>query len=259
MPTGAYDAEWYATIGYETIPLDGWVSVDDNRIKGIRDDIERRFKWSSSGKRAYWGDIAWNERFGALLNTRRIDPIRVWLDALPAWDKEERLDRILIDALDCPDTDLNREVGSRLLVGAVARTYRPGCMHDWIPVIVGAQGSGKSTFVSNLVPIEHIHSWFVENVHFAMTPKEMVEAATGAAIVEFGEMKGIHRAELEALKQFITRRSETVRLSYRRNPDDILRRWVGCGTVNTDPDGVLPQDTSGHRRFRRHCRDSHTL
>ena len=91
-------------------------------------------------------------------------------------------------------------------------------MHDWIPVIVGAQGSGKSTFVSNLVPTEQIHSWYVENVHFAMSPKEMVEAATGAMMVEFGEMKGTHTdAELEALKQFITRRSETVRLSYRHN------------------------------------------
>ena len=40
----------------------------------------------------------------------------------------------------------------RMMIGAVARAYNPGCSMSWLPILVGAQGVGKSMFARNLVP-----------------------------------------------------------------------------------------------------------
>ena len=40
----------------------------------------------------------------------------------------------------------------RMMVGAVARAYNPGCEMSWLPILVGAQGVGKSMFARSLVP-----------------------------------------------------------------------------------------------------------
>ena len=40
----------------------------------------------------------------------------------------------------------------RMMIGAVARAYEPGCSMSWLPILVGAQGVGKSMFSRNLVP-----------------------------------------------------------------------------------------------------------
>ena len=40
----------------------------------------------------------------------------------------------------------------RMMIGAVARAFDPGCSMSWIPILVGAQGAGKSMFSRNLVP-----------------------------------------------------------------------------------------------------------
>jgi predicted P-loop ATPase len=40
----------------------------------------------------------------------------------------------------------------RMMIGAVARAFNPGCSMSWLPILVGAQGVGKSMFSRNLVP-----------------------------------------------------------------------------------------------------------
>ena len=40
----------------------------------------------------------------------------------------------------------------RMMIGAVARAYNPGCTMSWLPILVGAQGCGKSQFCRSLVP-----------------------------------------------------------------------------------------------------------
>ena len=71
----------------------------------------------------------------------------------------------------------------------------------------------------------------------------------GAVIVEFSELVGIRRADVERLKTYLSQRQVTIRLSYRRNSGTYPRQWVPLGTANNDGGGVLPEDRSGHRRF----------
>ena len=40
----------------------------------------------------------------------------------------------------------------RMMIGAVARAYNPGCSMSWLPILVGAQGVGKSQFARTACP-----------------------------------------------------------------------------------------------------------
>lgn len=71
------------------------------------------------------------------------NPVTDYLDTLE-WDGEERLDTLFIDYLGSSDNEYTRAVTRKAFVGAVARAYEPGCKYDYMPVLVGKQGLGKS-------------------------------------------------------------------------------------------------------------------
>ena len=125
----------------------------------------------------------------------------------------------------------------------------PGCQHDWVPVLIGAQGGGKSTFAKSLVPAQNRRTWFSDQTDFSETPQKQVEGVGTALIVEFAELKGLSYAKIETAKTYLTRETDHIRLSYRRNSDDLPRHWVGIATANPATGGVLPADETGNRRF----------
>ena len=43
----------------------------------------------------------------------------------------------------------------RFFIGAVARLFHPGCRHDWMPVFIGSQNCGKSSFFSYITPPDY--------------------------------------------------------------------------------------------------------
>ena len=72
-----------------------------------------------------------------------------------------------------PDTELTREAGRRFLIGAVRRSFDPGCVHDWIPVLVGAQGLGKSSMLRELV--SPAREWFSDGTQLDGDSKTKME------------------------------------------------------------------------------------
>ena len=71
-----------------------------------------------------------------------------------------------------------------------------------MPVLVGAQGIGKSALLRNLFPPEYADDWTTDGLHLAADPKVRAEALQGRVVVEAGEMAGANRADLESLKSF---------------------------------------------------------
>ncbi|ALH80396.1 VapE domain-containing protein [Sphingopyxis macrogoltabida] len=63
----------------------------------------------------------------ALNNTYH--PIRDYLDGLK-WDGTARLDAMLPSLFGTPSREYERTVGSKWMIGAVARVYEPGCKMD---------------------------------------------------------------------------------------------------------------------------------
>lgn len=82
----------------------------------------------------------------------RFHPVRDFLDSASViWDGEPRIDNWLITYLGAKmkETDQKylRVAGSRALISAVARIYRPGIKSDTCLMVLGDQGIGKSTLL----------------------------------------------------------------------------------------------------------------
>ena len=112
--------------------------------------------------------------------------------------------------------------------------------------MIGAQGIGKSTFVAHLFPDKFRREFFTDNFSFADDDKARIEALLGFAIVEVSELAGMRRADLEALKAFVSRDTDNKRLAYARNQITIPRRCVFVGTTNSQT--PLPSGDE-NRRF----------
>jgi predicted P-loop ATPase len=132
----------------------------------------------------------------------------------------------------------------RWLIGAAgkmrARVQNP------MLVIAGDQGMGKSEFPRWLC--SPLADYFVES---AINPESVDHQrwAAGNFIWEVGELGATTRkADVEALKAFITRHEHSFRVPYAKNEVHRAARVSFLGTVNPDNAGFLT-DPTGNRRF----------
>lgn len=157
------------------------------------------------------------------------------------WDGVERLDTLLIDYLGAKDTELFRMQTRKHLVAAVTRVMNPGAKYDYVLVILGKEGVGKSTLVNKLGG-----KWFRE-MSGSLEGKDAMDCLRGAWVIELSELSSTKRSDVEFLKAFITREVDTYRPAYARVKDEFPRQCVFFGTSN-DYDGMLKSQT-GDRRF----------
>ena len=224
-----------------------WQAANDRTEAALQERIAVAFTTGQKRVPLCFGFETWRRSLNALLADAEVDPFREWLEALPRWDRVARLSHWLPDVFEIEPGRLPEWASLLVFLGAIWRTYQPGCKLDEMPVFVGPQGIGKSTGLSSALPPEH-PEWFADGLHLAASPKERAEALQGRVIVEASEMVGSNRAELESLKAFLSRTDDgSIRLSYRRNPETMLRRCVIVGTANDG--GCLPNDPGGNRRF----------
>lgn len=168
-------------------------------------------------------------------------PVKKYLRSLE-WDGIDRLDRWLIDYAGVKENPYTLTIGRKTLVAAVSRIFNPGCKFDYMLVFEGMQGIFKSTLCSILGK-----SWYgdiILNTH----DKDTIDALRGKWIIEVSEMECAKRSDTQALKAFISRQCDRVRLAYARQTEDYPRQCIFIGTINPEAIGYL-QDTTGNRRF----------
>ena len=176
-------------------------------------------------------------------SSRAFHPIKDYLESLPPWDGEPRVDTLFIDYLGAEDNVFTREATARILTAAVRRIYEPGCKFDTMLVLSGPPGTGKSTMIDRLGG-----DWFSDNLTFEdMKDKSAAEKVQGYWLLEISEMKGMRKMDVESIKAFISRQEDIYRPAYARNTERHPRQCVIFGTVN-DISGYL-KDVTGNRRF----------
>lgn len=156
------------------------------------------------------------------------------------WDGTERLDRLFIDYLGAEDSDYNKAVARKSITAAVARILDPGCKYDSMPILAGPQGAGKSTLLAVLGG-----AWFTDSL-LVFTGKEAMEMLRGTWIVEVGELNAMRRAEINAVKHFLSKRDDKYRAAYGKRTQLHKRTCVFFGTTN---EKEFLQDPTGNRRF----------
>ena len=235
--------------------LKGKIAVDDFAVRGLAlgalpwNPAEDRRLWTDTDDAgvAWWletrYDITGREKIdGALLlvsEANKINEVKDYLTSLE-WDKTPRLDTVLSDYLGADDTPYTRAVARKSLTAAVVRVMLPGCKYDYVPVFVGPQGIGKSTFLATLGK-----SWFSDSLQ-SFEGKEAAEMIQGVWINELGEMTGYTRSETNTIKQFLSKREDIYRQAYGRRTGRYPRKCVFFGTCNQFE---FLKDLTGNRRF----------
>ena len=228
-----------------------WKAFAQGHKAKLRDDIARGYSYKTDRGTSplKYGKNAFDDRLDALTFEKKVDDFLYWINALPPWDERKRLETWLCELFGADNDPLTQWASRFILQGALERTLHPGTKLDTMPVLVSdeRQGLGKSACLANLFPPERRVSWFTDTLNLADSSRRQVEALQGAVIVECGEMAGATRGELTQIKSFLTRTVDKVRLSYRRDPENIPRRCILVGTV--DRMDCLPNDPAGLRRF----------
>lgn len=167
-------------------------------------------------------------------------PIKDYLKSLE-WDGVKRADGLLIEYFGAEDTQYSREAMKKMLVASVARVYNPGVKYDLVLTLVSQQqGTGKSSFFKALG-----RQWF-SDTFMSVQGKDALEQIQGAWIIEMAELAGIRKAEVEAVKHFITKQEDMFRPAYARTTETFKRQCVFVATTNQTE---FLKDATGNRRF----------
>jgi len=168
-------------------------------------------------------------------------PIKNYIESLE-WDGKSRLDNWLSEYCGVEENNYTKAVGQKVLLAALSRLYVPGTKFDYVLVIEGKQGIGKSTLVSTL------GKYWYGDIIIDPTNKDTVDALRGKWIIEISEMECAKR-EVTALKRFISCVSDRVRPAYARNTEDFPRQCVFVGTINPEIGRGYLKDPTGNRRY----------
>lgn len=194
-----------------------------------------------------WGIEPQNRMLLDVMNTigmkHSFHPVRDYLNTLE-WDGTQRIANWLQDYMGAegPEEYLHA-VSTKVLVAMVARVFQPGVKFDYVLIIEGAQGIGKSTLLRSLAGDE----WF-SDAALNIGDKDAVLAMRGAWLRELGELSGVSKAEVNQLKEFVSRTVDRIRVPYGTVTEEFPRESVYVATCNPHPNGYL-RDKSGNRRF----------
>lgn len=178
-------------------------------------------------------------------------PVRDYLTSL-RWDGVARVGKLFLHYFNAAVPDDEQEVRDRhvaylehaatcFMVSAVARIIQPGCKVDYLPVLIGDQGLGKSEGLRALCTDP---AWFSDDLSTNLIDRDTKESLRGKWIIELAEIPHVRR-DVEKVKAFFSRRTDRYRRAYAMLTQDHQRQCVFIGTSN-DLELV---DASGNRRF----------
>lgn len=162
-----------------------------------------------------------------------------WLDSLE-WDGQPRLDTWLADTLGVEHNVYSQAIARNWPIGMVARAYVPGSKMDNMPVLEGASGLSKTTFLEVLGD-----PWY-KSLPTAFGDKDFLQAIQGTWLIEIPDMTGFSRREHTQVLATITIRNDSYRPSFGHYVEDHPRVAVFAATSETSD---YLQDARGRRRY----------
>lgn len=222
----------YNELGYK-VELDGDPLIDIERLRLLCGIQNRGYRLT---------DSVLIEALQASAHKNAYHPVRQYLARLDADPQIPLVDTGALAAeLLGVDGILFNIMLERCLLGAVWRAMQPGCKMDYICVLQGAQGLGKTTFWQIL-----FGDWF-KVFNAELGDKDSYMALHDSWGIELGEIDGITSVKQSAkLKNFASTQIDCFRPPYGRVTERFLRPSVLVGSCNRDD---FLKDTTGERRY----------
>ena len=172
------------------------------------------------------------------------DPIADYLEHLPQWDGENHVAK-LFNRIPGVDSELMGYLATWLR-SAVAHWLQMDTIHgnECVPILVGAQGCGKTTFFARLLP-PHLRMYYLDHLNLSNKfDKEM--ALTSDLFVNLDELDAIPNSQQPSLKQTLSKNKVNGRPIYGVSQEDRPRYASFVATTNS----LHPlKDPTGSRRF----------
>lgn len=226
-----FDNKRYVTRSLPWRKVDTVEPLRDVDYSGVRNYIECVYGIVSSQKV--------DDALALEFEKKKFHPIREYICA-QKWDGIPRVNTLLIDYFGAEDNAYTRAAIRKTLVAAAARVFEPGIKFDTALILVGEQGTYKSTFVKKLGM-----EWF-SDTFTTVQGKESFEQIQGAWLIEMAELSGLKKAEVESIKHYISKREDMFRPAYGRTVETYKRQCVFFGTTNNKD---FLRDPTGNRRF----------
>ena len=169
------------------------------------------------------------------------DSAQEWLNG-HVWDGVERIERFYSTHLGTEDTPYTRAVSLYHWTAHAGRILSPGCQVDMVPVLIGSQGSGKSSAIRALVPTEQ---YYVE-LSLSADDDDLARMVKGVLAAELPELRGLRGKEIDHIKAYITKREEEYIPKYMEKKARYPRRVVFIGSTNQEE---FLADETGNRRW----------
>lgn len=208
---------------------DGWTDSDNAELRLYMETV-----WKFIGKDRI------QDAFDSVVSRCSFHPVREYLSGL-FWDGTPRMDTLLIRYFGAEDNRYVRAVTRKWLTAAVKRAFEPGCKFDSVLVLCGRQGVGKSRFFKALS-----RDWFSDSLGRMDASKDALERLSGVWIAEIAELAAAKRSEVEDIKNFISKQTDTFRRAFQRETGEYPRQCVFAATTNSPE---MLRDRSGNRRF----------
>lgn len=172
------------------------------------------------------------------------DPVNDYLDNLPEWDG---VDRIVPFCQRIPGLSAEQIYFLSIWLRSVVAMWKgmdEEHGNECLPLFIGAQGSGKSTFVLRFLPKE-LRKYYLD--HFNLSNKFDKEMAlSGSLIINLDEIDQYKSGQMAELKQALSKVSINGRQIYGKTIEQRRRYASFFGTTNS-PHPL--QDRTGSRRF----------
>lgn len=165
--------------------------------------------------------------------------VRDWLDGL-LWDGTERIEHFFEDHFGAAGSNYTKAVSRNLWMSIVARTYLPGCKQDYMVVLEGPQGNGKSSAIEAIAS----RPWFAVASESVLS-KEFFSALQGKLVIEISELDAFDRADATRVKMVLSTSEDRFRLPYDRHPADHPRQNIFVASTNRYDSN---KDDTGARR-----------
>lgn len=222
----------YNELGY-MVELDGSPLLDIERLRLLCGIQNRGYKIS---------DQTLTEALQAAAHKHAYHPVRQYLAELDADPSIGEVDTLgLATELIGTEDMLYNVMLERCLLGAVWRAMEPGCKMDYVCVLHGAQGWGKTTFWQIL-----FGDWF-KIFNAELGDKDSYMALHDSWGIELGEIDGItSKKESAKLKNFASTSVDCFRPPYGRVTERFKRPSILVGSCNRDD---FLNDSTGERRY----------
>lgn len=251
-----YRIQHYESLGLE-VNKDGYPTQNAGNYKALllnKDVVPHTFKWNEfsecieiDGRLLKDNDITLlsnlfsnvagfesDKKLRNVITEAALDnsyhPVKQYLESLE-WDGVPRVETMFTTFLSAKDCELYHVYAKLFMIAAIKRVYKPGCKFDNMLVLQGEQGNGKSTFCEKLAVND---KWYNDNIIIADRDKDSLLYMQDAWIVIMDELDAWNKADTNAAKGFMSKRSDKFRAPYAQNSEEHPRHCVFIGNTNDE-------------------------